>query len=142
MRKQDLILSILLICFCGLFYYLTLQLPQAAMIYPLLVISILLVLTLIQLFVTYFNKKSEKSKAFEKLEWKQMGIVLLNSFIYIMLINVIGYVVSTLIYVLITLLFLKVSKKLSVMVSVGFVAALYVLFQILLKVPLPKGFLI
>ena len=75
-------------------------------------------------------------------KWKQLGFVLITSGIYVVLINILGYISSTFIYVLVVLIGLKTSRKLSVLVSIGFVVVMYFLFKEALNVPLPKGFLI
>lgn len=142
MRRLDLILSLVLLAVVGVFYYLTFQLQHNAMIYPLFVITLLFILTLIQLFTAYFRKTDEESKAFKDIKWKQLGFVLITSGIYVVLINILGYISSTFIYVLVVLIGLKTSRKLSVLVSIGFVVVMYFLFKEALNVPLPKGFLI
>lgn len=142
MRRLELILSITMILLASFFYYLTFQLPEKAMIYPLFVITLLMMLSLIQLFIAYFKKTDQVSTAFKGIKWKQLLFVLTTSGLYVILINILGYITSTFIYVLVILLGLKTSKKLSVGVSVGFVVVLYLLFKLALNVPLPKGFII
>jgi hypothetical protein len=142
MRRLELILGIVMIAVAGFFYYLTVQLPEKAMIYPLFVISLLLVLSLIQLLIAYFKKSAEESTAFKDIKWKQLIFVLLTSGVYVVLINIAGYITSTFIYVLTILLGLNTGRKISIAVSVGFVIALYLLFKMGLNVPLPKGILI
>jgi len=142
MRRLDLILSLVLLGVVGVFYFLTFQLPENAMIYPLFVISLLLILTLIQLFGAYFRKTDEEANMFKNIKWKQFFFVLVTCGIYVVLINILGYITSTFIYVLATLYGLKTGKKLSILVSVGFVIIMYFLFNEALNVPLPKGFLI
>ncbi len=142
MRRLELILSISMILFASFFYYLTFQLPERAMIYPLFVITLLMLLSMIQLFIAYFKKTDQESTAFKDIKWKQLLFVLITSGIYVVLINIIGYLTSTFIYVLVILLGLKTSKRLSIGVSVGFVLVLYLLFNLALNVPLPKGFII
>lgn len=142
MRRLDLILSVVLLGVVGLFYYLTFQLPQNAMIYPIFVISLLLFLTLIQLFTAYFRKTDEESSAFKNIKWKQLFFVLVTSAVYVVLINLLGYLTSTFLYVLVTLLGLKTGKKTSLIVSIGFILVMFFLFSEALNVPLPKGLLI
>lgn len=142
MRRLELVLGIVMIGVAGFFYYLTFQLPEKAMIYPLFVITLLLVLSLIQLITAYFRKSAEESTAFKDIKWKQLIFVLITSGVYVVLINIVGYITSTFMYVLTILLGLNTGKRLSIAVSVGFVIALYLLFRMALNVPLPKGFLI
>lgn len=142
MRKLDLILGYILLAICFAFYFMISKLPDKATLYPLFVTSILLFLTLIHLIVTYRNKSREESNAFKGLYLKQLFFVLGISGLYIAMINILGYVVSTVLYILISLIVLKTEKVKSIMLSAGTAAFIFILFKILLRVPLPKGFLI
>lgn len=143
MRKLDLILSAILIAFSGIVYLMISQLPKEASLYPIFVTTLLLVLSVIQLFKTYRNKEEENEKSpFDGIEKKQMLFVLIASGIYVALINILGYIGSTALYVAAILIGLKTEKKKSVIISIGFCIFIYVLFKILLQVPLPKGLII
>lgn len=142
MKKQDTILGVILLAICGFFYFMISRLPEKATLYPIFVTTVLLVLTIIHLAITLTKKTDEESKAFKGLEIKQLSFVLATCGLYVVLINVIGYVTSTVLYVLASLIGLKVSKKASALISVGFAICVYVLFKVFLHVPLPKGFLI
>lgn len=142
MRRLNIILSIVLLLISGSFYFMIFQLPNEANLYPIFVVTVLLILSLILFFKTYFNKEDEESSAFKNIELKQIIFVLITSGLYIAFINLIGYVVSTVLYVLVALIGLKVDKKNSIFISLGFCLFVYVLFKVLLKVPLPKGFII
>lgn len=142
MRKQNLLLSIILVAVCVVFYYMTSKLPSEATIYPLFVITLLFLLTLIQLFISYFKKNDEESTSFKNLEFKQLLFVTISSGVYVFLMNFVGYVTTTLIYVAVILLGLGVNKKTSFAVSFGFAIIVFVIFKVLLRVPLPRGFII
>lgn len=143
MRKLDLILSIVLISISGLVYLMISQLPKEASLYPIFVTTIFLILSIVLLFKTYFtNQEDEESSNFANMEIKQLLFVLVVSGIYIALINIIGYVISTVLYVFTILLGLKTSRKKSAFISLGFCLFVYALFKVLLKVPLPKGIII
>lgn len=142
MKKIDLLLGLILVAICGMFYFMISKLPSKATLYPIFVTSLLLFLTIIHLIITYNKKDDKESTAFKDIELKQLLFVLGASGLYVAMINIIGYITSTVIYILATLLGLKVSKKSSIIISVGFAAFIYVLFKVLLRVPLPKGFII
>lgn len=142
MKKLDLILSGILIGIGGLVYIMISQLPKEASIYPIFVTSIFLILSITLLIKTYFNKEDSKSAGFKEIELGQLLFILISSGIYILLMNLIGYVVSTILYVFTILFFLKVGKKRSTLISFGFCIFVYILFKILLKVPLPEGIII
>lgn len=142
MRKLNLILSIVLIAISGLVYLMISQLPREASLYPIFVTTLFLLLSIILLFKTYFKKEDEETTVFKSIELKQIVFVLIASGLYIALINIIGYVVSTALYVLSILIGLKLDKKKSIFISFGFCIFVYVLFKVLLKVPLPRGIII
>lgn len=142
MRKQDLYLGYGLVAIAGLFYYMISRLPERATIYPLFVTTLLLALTLIHLFITYRSKSTEESTVFKDINYKQLLVVLGVSGIYVGLINILGYVVSTVLYMLVSLMFLKTNRFKSILLSFGTAAFIFILFKIILRVPLPQGFLI
>ncbi len=143
MKKLDLVLSGILIMIGGLVYIMISQLPKEASIYPIFVTSIFLILSITLLIKTYFNKEEDsKSTGFKDIQLGQLLFILISSGIYILLMNLIGYVVSTILYVFTILFFLKVGKKRSTLISFGFCIFVYILFKILLKVPLPEGIII
>lgn len=143
MKKLDLLLGGILVAVAGIFYYLTFQLPENSRIYPLFVITLLLFLTVIHIIISLRKKEDPGEKSgFEEFLPKQFYTVLGLSGLYVALINIIGYISSTFIYITATLIALKTDKKVSLAISIGVSAAIYVLFKILLRVPLPKGFFI
>lgn len=142
MKKVDLILGYLLVAISGFFFFMISKLPEKAILYPIFVTSILLFLSIIHLIITYSKKSDEEATEFKNLEIKQLLFITVLSGLYVALIKVTGYVTSTLLYVLISLLGLKINKKSAIIISIGFVILIYILFKIVLRVPLPKGFII
>lgn len=141
--KKDNILGIGLLAIAGAFLIMTLQLNKEARLYPLLNIFLLTFLTIIHLIRTNSkNHKDEDTTSLKIEKVKQFFVVLLGCFLYILLATVIGYTVTTFLYILSMLLFLTRKKKQSILIAIGFTLFIYVLFNIGLKVPLPKGFLI
>lgn len=143
MRKLDLLLGLILVLVSGIFYYMTSRLPANSRVYPYFVITLLLGLTLIHLLTTLRKKEDPGEKSgFEEFKPKQFFTVLGLSGLYVAAINIVGYISSTIIYIISTLLVLKTDKRLSFAIGIGVSAVIYVLFKILLRVPLPRGFLI
>jgi len=64
------------------------------------------------------------------------------SAVYVILIDIIGFFVTTAIYLFVTMVALKSSVKWSIVVSILFPIFLYLIFVSFLKVPVPKGFLL
>lgn len=142
MRKLNFILDFVLLGVCGMFYYMTSQLTEKASVYPTFVISLLLILTVIHLISTLINKEDNEESAFKGIELKQLLTVIVVSGVYVFLINILGYVTSTFAYIATLLILLKLKKPNSILISLGFSIVIYVLFKIILKVPLPRGFII
>lgn len=142
MKKLDLLLGLILVAIVGVFYFMISKLPAKATLYPIFVTTLLLFLTIIHLIITYNKKDNTESRVFKDIELKQLLFVLGASGLYVAMINIIGYITSTIIYILVVLLGLKVSKKSSILISIIFAGLIYILFKVLLRVPLPKGFII
>ncbi len=145
MKKFDYILGGILLAFNAIVYYMTSKLPDAARIYPNFVNTILLILLLVHMIQTNRRKTDDEAKEstpFKNILWNQFFLVLISSGAYILLIDIIGYLTSTILYILTVLIGLKVNKKVSVSIGVIFSIVVYLLFSRALNVPLPKGLLI
>lgn len=142
MKKMDLILGYILVAVSILFFYMTSQLPSDARIYPMFVIGLLLLLSIIHLIITYRKKDDEKSTMFDGLVLNQLLFVVGVSGLYVAAISIVGYITSTIAYVTSILFGLKVNKKTSLLISFGTALFIYITFKVLLRVPLPKGFII
>lgn len=142
MKRLDLLLGLILVAICGVFYFMISRLPSKATLYPIFVTTLLLFLTIIHLIITYNKKDNAESTVFKDIELKQLLFVLGASGLYVAMINIIGYITSTIIYILALLLGLKVRKETSVVISIVFAGLIYILFKVLLRVPLPRGFII
>lgn len=142
MKKLDLLLGLILVAIVGVFYFMISKLPAKATLYPIFVTSLLLFLTIIHLVITYNKKDTTESTVFKDIQLKQLLFVLGASGLYVAIINIIGYITSTIVYILVVLLGLKVRKETSIVISVVFAALIFILFKVLLRVPLPKGFII
>ena len=142
MRKLNFIMDFFLIGLSAVFFFMTSQLPEKATVYPTFVISLLLLLTLIHLAITFFNKDDSEETTFKNIEVKQLLTVLVVSGLYVVLINILGYITSTIAYIAALLIMLKIKAVNSILISVGFSVIIYILFKMILKVPLPTGFII
>lgn len=142
MKKMDLILGYILVAVSIVFFYMTSQLPSDARIYPMFVIGLLLLLSIIHLIITYRKKDDEKSTMFDGLVLNQLLFVVGVSGLYVVAISIVGYITSTIAYVTSILFGLKVNKKTSLLISLGTALFIYITFKVLLRVPLPKGLII
>ena len=148
MRKFDRYLTIGLFILEAFYFILIKQLPPKAARYPYFVLGLMVFLTILLAINTFIIKpkneeKSEKEE--EKSEgilYKQFFFVMLASAVYIILIDIIGFFVTTATYLFVIMIGLKSNIKWSIVVSIIFPIFLYLIFVSFLRVPVPRGFLI
>ena len=107
--------------------------PTEAAAYPLAILLMAIALSVI-LLVTKPRVKTKPGN----IVYRQLYGMIAFTIVYYILIRVIGYYFATLLYVLVSMYFLK-ERNLIVLasVSVGFVVVLYCVFGLFLRVPLP-----
>ena len=144
MRKYDRFLTIGLFVLEAFYFFLIKQLPPKAASYPGFVLSLMLFLTILLAINTFIIKPKnvEEEDKFKGNLFKQFFFVIAISVVYVILIDIIGFFVSTAIYLFVTMVALKSNVKWSIVVSILFPIFLYLVFVSFLKVPVPRGFLI
>ena len=147
MRKYDKFLTIGLFILEAFYFFLIKQLPEKAARYPLFVLGLMVFLTLLLAINTFLIKPKNTEENKEEDQFKgnlygQFFLVIALSAVYIVLIDIIGFFVTTAIYLFVTMVALKSSIKWSIVVSILFPIFLYLIFVSFLKVPVPKGFLL
>ena len=144
MRKYDRFLTIGLFVLEAFYFFLIKQLPPKAARYPEFVLSLMLFLTILLAINTFIIKPKnvEEEDKFKGNLFKQFFFVIAISVVYVILTDIIGFFVSTAIYLFVTMVALKSNVKWSIVVSILFPIFLYLVFVSFLKVPVPRGFLI
>ena len=144
MRKYDRFLTIGLFVLEAFYFFLIKQLPPKAARYPEFVLSLMLFLTILLAINTFIIKPKnvEEEDKFKGNLFKQFFFVIAISVVYVILIDIIGFFVSTAIYLFVTMVALKSNVKWSIVVSILFPIFLYLVFVSFLTVPVPRGFLI
>ena len=145
MKKTDFGVVAFFYAVCALFYSQTVKLDADSQTYPTFIILILFGLTTLYLLLMLVNAKrhgvesgKEDFKDFQPL---QFFVCLGLTILYLLAVNYIGFYVSTAVFMVATLLFLKV-KPLAVGIStVSILALIYLAFTLFLKVRLPRGLL-
>ena len=104
-------------------------------------------LTLLLAINTFIVKPKNAEEDKEEDQFKgnlygQFFLIMALSAVYIILIDIIGFFVTTTIYLFVTMVALKSSVKWSIVVSILFPIFLYLIFVSFLKVPVPRGFLL
>ena len=147
MRKYDKFLTIGLFILEAFYFLLIKQLPPKAARYPYFVLGLMVFLTLLLAIHTFLIKPKNTEENKEEDQFKgnlygQFFLVIALSAVYVILIDIIGFFVTTAIYLFVTMLALKSNIKWSIVVSILFPIFLYLIFVSFLKVPVPKGFLL
>ena len=147
MRKYDKFLTIGLFILEAFYFFLIKQLPEKAARYPLFVLGLMVFLTLLLAINTFIIKPKNAEEDKEEDQFKgnlygQFFLIMALSAVYVILIDIIGFFVTTAIYLFVTMVTLKSSIKWSIVVSILFPVFLYLIFVSFLKVPVPKGFLL
>ena len=146
MRKYDKFLTIGLFIFEAFYFYLIKQLPEKAARYPFFVLGLMVFLTLLLAINTFIikpkNEAEKEEDQFKGLLYEQFFLIIVLSAVYIVLIDIIGFFVTTALYFFVTMLALKSNIKWSIVVSIVFPIFLYLVFVSFLKVPIPSGFLL
>lgn len=107
--------------------------PAEAATYPLAILLMAIALSVI-LLVTKPRVKTKPGN----IVYRQLYRMIIFTIAYYMLIKVIGYYFATLLYVFVSMYFLKERNPVVLAsVPVGFVAVLYCVFGLFLRVPLP-----
>ena len=147
MRKYDKFLTIGLFILEAFYFLLIKQLPPKAARYPYFVLGLMVFLTLLLAINTFIIKPKNSEEDKEEDQFKgnlygQFFLIMALSAVYVILIDIIGFFVTTAIYLFVTMVALKSSVKWSIVVSILFPVFLYLIFVSFLKVPVPKGFLL
>ena len=147
MRKYDKFLTIGLFILEAFYFLLIKQLPPKAARYPYFVLGLMVFLTLLLAINTFLIKPKNTEENKEEDQFKgnlygQFFLVIALSAVYVILIDIIGFFVTTAIYLFVTMPALKSNIKWSIVVSILFPIFLYLIFVSFLKVPVPRGFLL
>ena len=147
MRKYDKFLTIGLFILEAFYFLLIKQLSPKAARYPYFVLGLMVFLTLLLAIHTFLIKPKNTEENKEEDQFKgnlygQFFLVIALSAVYVILIDIIGFFVTTAVYLFVTMLALKSNIKWSIIVSILFPIFLYLIFVSFLKVPVPRGFLL
>lgn len=141
MKKGERIIAIVLIMFCGLYFYLSRNFLPESKFFPRIMIISLFILSVTLLLNTYRRgKKLQSTEIQNKIILPRLFGAIAISFIYMSLIQIIGFYVMTALFLLIIMYFLGI-KNLNILLTVPIISTLflYVGFRIFLQIPTPRG---
>lgn len=148
MKRSDIGLVACIYAVVLFFFVMTVELKKEAQIYPMVVMVLLFLLNTGFLVQQAAKAKKEGKKGendlmdlFEGFQPRQFLVVLASSVLYVCLIGVLGFYVATALYLVATLLCLKVKALYIVITVLAFACLVYCAFTLFLHVPLPTGIL-
>lgn len=146
MKKTDIGVVLFMYAVCAFFYVYLQELPSDSQTYPLFTIALLFGLTTLYLINMLINAKKygvESGKdIFNGFMPAQFFFCFGMSILYLLGIFYLGFFVSTALFMIAVMLFLKV-PKLYITVSVAvLLIVIYIAFVMFLKVKLPSGILL
>jgi len=149
-RFANIIMSFVMLGICAVFLYQTNKLSYPSNVFPYILIGGIAILSLIILLQNVFSKVEVREK-FNQINYKRIISIVVISIIYISVISTFGFYSVTFIYLIVMCVSLqsqeaniKMAMKVrnSLLLSTSIVILVYIVFNILLKVPTPRGFLI
>lgn len=145
MKKSDIGLISAIYGITAFFFVLVIQYKPEVRIYPFFVMAVLCTLNtvfLIKQLVAFAKTKkveNDYKTIFKQFELKQFTVVFLFSLIYVCVIDIIGFYPASLLYLIGTLLFLKVHILSIALTLILFGSVIFIAFSKFLRVPLPSG---
>jgi putative tricarboxylic transport membrane protein len=149
MKKADMITGVVLLALSGYVIQESLRMPSSATFGPgagflPLWLSVLLALFATILFVSAWRRQATEKDSDAVFPGKQalfaISLVLAGLATYIFLIEILGYLVDTFLFIVFLMKAVERENwRLTLMVAVGTTVALFITFQILLKITLPSN---
>lgn len=147
MKSTDIGVVVVMYAICAFFYSMTIQLKEESQTYPTFTIALLFGLTtlyLVQMLVRARKNGVEKDRkvVFDGFVPLQFFFCVGMVLIYLLMMNYLGFYISTVIFMFAVLLFLRVRFVHTLIVVVAIVLLVYLAFGLFLQVKLPQGELI
>ncbi|MBQ9574112.1 MAG: tripartite tricarboxylate transporter TctB family protein [Synergistaceae bacterium] len=143
MKKSDIGVCLVMYGVCAFFLYMTLQLPKAAQIYPLCVIALLAGLTtlhVINMIISALREGvTDGLENFRDFLPSQFFALFAMILIYIASMPYVGFYVSSILFMALSLLFLRVKIWQIVLSEIAVFVLVYCAFTLFLEVRLPSG---
>ncbi|RSL33136.1 tripartite tricarboxylate transporter TctB family protein [Salibacterium salarium] len=141
------IASGLILIFVTIFFIESLQLPDTAARLPQIVIVLIAILAIAMFIQAFIEQKktadtSKRDEGSEKINIKRVFIFGISIAIYIFFLDIIGYFILTPVYCFAVFMYLRATNVLlALILSTGFTAFIYGVFNIFLNIPIPMGIL-
>lgn len=143
MKNIDRTIGLSFLLIAGIFFINTFKLPEDTQGYPRFMLGIMTTLAILLIIKSFIKSEDQSWKdLFGYIQWKRFLYVFIFSLLYLVLINKVGFFITTVGYLLIMMIFLKGSRSLILISIPSFTLLLYLIFRVFLKVPLPTGIFI
>jgi len=144
MQKTDIGVVVVMYAICAFFYSMTVKLHEDSQTYPTFTIALLFGLTTLYLISMLVRAKkygveSGRDKIFAGFKPLQFFVCLALVFAYLILMKYFGFYISTLVFMVAVLAFLRVPVLHSAIVVVAIMLLVYFAFTKFLGVKLPVG---
>ena len=141
---NEIIISSIILITSVYYYFSSFSMDAKISSYPrgLLVLMIMMTCYLIVRKVLESKKNREKLKWVFPEEGKKFVIGVVMFILYIVVLNILGYLAATVLFTFIWMTFIRKGSMLTkLFTTAGLVLSIYMLFGVFLKVPLPEGIL-
>ena len=143
MKKTDIGVCLAMYAVCAFFLSMTLKLPEAAQIYPLCIIALLAGLTtlhVINMIISAFRFGVESGlEDFKNFLPSQFFTLFIMIVLYLVAMPHVGFYISSVVFMAVSLLFLRVKIWQIILAEIVIVALVYYAFTVFLEVNLPVG---
>lgn len=149
MKNLNILLSIITLIFCFIFYKSAINIVEPADIYPktlIIVIGILAIIILIQ--AVFFRKNDKAVYPFSNIKYRRVMLTTVSTFIYYFCVKYVGFYVSSFIFIIILSILLGKKEAQNkkeivkvILISLIVMIVIYLGFGLFLKVPTPKALL-
>ncbi len=141
MKVKDQITAVVVFILGTTGYFSTGSIPAESAVFPKAIFIFTIILAVLLFVSTFFGFSLQENKE-EKPNYKRVALLLISSVIYYLLINPLGYLIATPIFLVVVSYLLELRKvKTLILYPIGFSIFLYICFVVLLRVPLPMGIL-
>ena len=150
MKRYNLIFSIILIVIVVLIYQWSINFPENTPgsglgpgFFPRILIIMMLFISIYLIATSIIKKKKEKSVSvgFNVNKLKKPILIVCLTILYTITLNYLGFLLDTIIYLIITSILFGNKYLQSLLFSIIFTFLVYLIFKKMLRVPLPPGIL-
>lgn len=141
LKNKEIFIIIFIYVVVILFFQQSLGMREDAGTFPRLLSVIIFILNTIYT-INFLRGKVKIIKNKEELSILKFYKILVASLVYVILLKLIGFVISSLIFLIGSMKILEVKNfKLNIVISILTIVIIYVCFGLLLNVPMPTGYL-